>query len=66
MYAPQPLEILGDIIRFAKKRPDPRAVAHFYNQLLNGVGEATGVKFPLKYLLPCRETEPVIDSFWLP
>ena len=57
--------MLGDNVRLAKKCLDPSAVAHFPSQLLNSLGEATSAKLLVKYLLPCLETEPVIDSLWL-
>ena len=57
--------MLGDSIRLTKKRFDPSAVDHFFSQLLNGVGEATGVKFQVESFLPCPVTESVIGAFWV-
>ena len=57
--------MLGDSIRLAKKRFDPSAVDHFFRQLLNGAGEATGLEFHLQFFLPCLVIEPIIGSLWV-
>ena len=57
--------MLGDNIRLAKERLDLSAVYHFSSELLNGVGEATGVEFQLDSVLPSLGTKPVICRFWV-
>ena len=48
MYVPQLFQMCGNSIRLANKRHDPSAVDQFSTQLLNGIGEATGVKFEVE------------------
>ena len=65
MYTPQLSQMHGDSIRLAKKRLDSSTVDHSFSQLLNGGGEATGMKFQLESVPPCLETEPAIGGFWV-
>ena len=55
--------MFSDGISLTKKCLDPSVVDHFSSQLMNGVGEATGVKFQIDSILPCLETEVVIGGF---